>query len=692
MGATASDSRKRRGRRRAADVTAPRWVYVRAYIAVGVLTLMFCLIAYKAYGLQIKDGDRYRRIARQQHLRTVELPAPRGVIYDVKGRTLAMTTDASSVFANPREVTDVVATAEALAETLGMDVRDVEAKLSSRRYFVWIKRQVTTEEANELRSIKMRGVHLTPEPRRFYPGKKLGGTVLGFAGIDGKGLDGVELTMDELLTGDRAKLRAVRDASGGIMMADGMMAARPGSAVTLTIDQSVQYIAEKILDSAARRFEAKAATAVVLDVKTGRVIAMANWPMYDSNNPAAGLRKRARNRALTDAYEMGSTMKIFSIAAALDAGVCKPDDEIDLQRGRLRIGSKTIGDTHSDKSLTVKGVFKRSSNVGTIKIARLTGRERLGAALRKYGFGRKTGIELPGERRGKLKKPSKWAEIELATISFGMGMTATTLQLAAGLAAIGNDGVYNEPRIVRSVRNEKGVVYDHKPKGRRIMKRDTARIMRNMMAAVFDKGKDGGTARTVNVRGYRAGGKTGTAHKVDPDTKKYSDELYLASFAGLAPINNPKIAVVVVLDEPNSDTHYGAIVAAPAFARIASETLRYMGVPAGLPDNINKIPPQFEEQVGSGSDLEVSRSPVKDSSGNSAGPTENAADDEPPSKNSIRVPNFHGMSLAKALDVARRARIELRIKGSGRGVGQSIKPGWATAPVTVQVRFERGKR
>lgn len=673
----------RRPRRWAAEVTAPKWVYIRAYVAAGVLTLLFGLIAYKAYGLQINDGDRFRRLARQQHLRTIELPAPRGIIYDAKGRELAITTDASSVFANPRDVVDVVATAEFLANTLHLDVREVEAKLASRRYFVWIKRQITIEEANEVRTVAMPGIHLTPEPRRYYPNKDLAGTVLGFAGIDGKGLDGLELTMNGLLTGHRAKLAAVRDASGGIMMADGMTAAKPGNAVALTIDQSVQYIAERILDSTARRFEARAGSVVVLEVATGRVMAMANWPTYDSNNPEVGLRKKARNRAVTDAYEMGSTMKVFSVAAALDAGVVKPEDEIEVRCGSLRIGRKVICDTHRDKTLSVAGVIKRSSNVGAVKIARMLGRERLAAALRRYGFGRKSEIELPGERAGVIRPPKSWAEIELATISFGYGMTATTLQLAAALAALGNDGVYNEPRIIRSVRDPaRGVIYNHTPKGRRVMKASTARAMRSMMASVFDKGKDGGTARTVNVRGYRAGGKTGTAHKVDPQTRKYSDELYLASFAGLAPIDEPKIAVVVVLDEPNSETHYGSIVAAPAFARIASETLRYLGVPAAKLDNIDRIPPQFEERVGRDQELEVSRAPV-----------ELEAKSAPPPPDAIRIPDFRGMSLARAIDHARAQGIDLRVSGSGRAVSQRPAPGWAmTRPATIRVRFANGKR
>ena len=678
-----ADRTKRRRRRRTDEVTAPKWVYVRTYVATAVLTVAFALIAYKAYGLQIEQGDRYRRIAQRQHLRTVELPAPRGSIYDINGRELAVTANASSVFANPRDVSDVVATAETLAETLSLDVREVEAKLASRRYFVWIKRQITTKEASDLRSVSLRGIHLTPEPRRYYPNRSLAGTVLGFAGVDGKGLDGVELTMDQLLTGHRAKLRAVRDAAGGIMMADGMTAAQPGATITLTIDQSIQDICERILSTTARRFAAKAGTVVVIDVKTGRVLAMANYPNYNPNNPSDGLRIKARNRAITDAYEMGSTMKVFSISAALDAGAIKPDDEINVDGG-VRVGRKVIHDTHRDKVLTITGVIKRSSNVGAVKIAQKLGRKRLAAALRKYGFGRKSGIELPGERAGVLRPPETWADIELATIAFGHGMTATTLQLAAGLAAIGNGGVYHKPRIVASVREGHRLVYKSEVEGRRVMRADTAAIMRRMMAAVFDKGKDGGTARSVNVRGYRAGGKTGTAHKVDPETHSYSNELYLSSFAGLAPINDPKIAVVVVIDEPDADHHFGAVVAAPAFARIASETLRYLGVPPGLPDSINRIPPQFRP-----------RSPTdgQDDSGNDA-----ATDGDPPvsaespsaqrsDKNTIRIPDFRGMTMAKALDVARKARIDLRVRGTGTAISQSVQPGWVPERRPIRVQF-----
>jgi cell division protein FtsI (penicillin-binding protein 3) len=306
------------------------------------------------------------------------------------------------------------------------------------------------------------------------------------------------------------------------------------------------------------------------------VLALASFPSSDPN----GSDRLARDRAVTDTYEAGSVMKVFSIAGALDAGVVAPDTELDLHGGQLRIGHKTIRDVDGDRYLTVGGVIKRSSNVGAAEIALRFGRERLRDALVAFGFGAKSGIELPGEQAGVLRAAAKWHPVELATIAYGYGLTVTPLQIAAAIAAIGNRGTYREPRIVDEVVEADGtVLYRGHGDAHRVVSESTATAMLAMLASVFDKGKQAGTAASVVVPGFRCGGKTGTAYKYDPETKQYATDRYLSSFAGLAPVDRPRLAIVVLVDEPKGVDHYGGKVAGPVFAQIATEALRYLGVP-----------------------------------------------------------------------------------------------------------------
>ncbi len=358
----------------------------------------------------------------------MRVPAPRGAIYDARGSELAATADIDSVYADPQKVHDLGGTAEKLGRILDIEPAVIEARLSSPGHFVWIERHVTQEEARETREARLEGVHLTPEPRRFYPGRGLAGPVLGFADIDGRGLDGVELIMNERLSGRRVSAAALRDATGTLlMMPDGPVEPDPGEAVTLTIDRFVQYTAERALAAAIDRHKAKAGVIVVLDLPTGGVLAMANWPTYDPNRPAGARDRAARNRAITDVYEIGSIMKVFSIASALEAGTVAPDTVFDVNGGLIRVANHSIRDTYHDKALTVSGIVKRSSNVGAAKIAQMLGRDRLRAGLVRFGFGQKTGIELPGEEGGLLWPAKRWGPIELATVSFGMGLSVTPL-------------------------------------------------------------------------------------------------------------------------------------------------------------------------------------------------------------------------------------------------------------------------
>jgi cell division protein FtsI (penicillin-binding protein 3) len=650
----------------------------RAYAIAALVSVLLAGIAMKAWALQVEGADRFKAQAQRQHQRTIEIAAPRGAILDTRGRALAVTADADSVFANPRKVIDVAGTADRLAGLLGLDVRVVEARLASAKQFVWLARRVTPEQAASVRAAKLAGIEITQEPRRWYPSRSSGGTIIGVSGIDGEGLEGLELSMDKVLRGQRATFAALRDAPGKTIAADGIVEAAPGAAVSLTIDRSIQHVADEALMKAIATHQAKSGVVIVLDVATSHVLAMASWPTFDPNAP--GAHADARNRGVTDVYEIGSVMKVFTVAAALDAGATRPDEMWDVERGRYTIGRKTIRDVHPDWQLSTGGILKRSSNVGAVKVAQRIGRERLYEALRTYGFGTKTGIELPGEQGGVVRDGRKWREIELATISYGYGLTVTPLQLVAGIAAIGNDGLYTAPRIVAHIDGADGrVLYQHHPETRRIMKSETAAALLPMLASVFEGGTQAGTAHSVVIPGFAVGGKSGTAHKIDRATGTYDRERYLSSFAGLAPIDRPRIAVVAIVDEPRGGDYYGGRVAGPVFAEVVSHTLRYLGVP-GSP------PPPPPPPTGKGKKAPAPEPVVVEA----IPPTEEPVALDDLDDATVRVPDFAGMGMAEAVDAAGQAGVALVVEGSGRAAAQDPPPGKVPVGTTVTVRFEGG--
>jgi cell division protein FtsI (penicillin-binding protein 3) len=669
-------------RRPRQTVARSRWVRLRVYIAASILGLALVAIGFKAYGIQVEDSDRYRRMAARQHLRTLEIPAPRGVLYDTRGRELAVTAFTDSVFASPHTVRDVTGTAEKLAAVLGQDLRALEDKLAQQRHFVWIERHVAPHQARAIEALKLPGVELTQEPRRYYPNRTLAGPLIGFANIDQVGLEGIERSMNDLLEGQKGELDALRDARGRVMLSDTDAGEVPGASVYLTVDRSVQFISEQVLADTLKTHEAKAGVAVVLEIGTGRVLAMASLPTYDPNRPAGAARRHARNRAITDAFEIGSPMKVFTMAAALEAGAVEPGQVFDVEKGRYRVGRKWIRDSHHDQELDLTGIIKRSSNVGAVKVAQALGADGLHDALDRYGFSHETEIELPGERTGLLRPTKRWGQIGLATASFGYGFTVTPLQVVAGFAAVAQRGIYYPPRLIRQVVDADGkVVYEHRPVGRRIIREDVAELLMPMIGAVFEKGRHGGTARHIDVVGYTAGGKTGTAHKVDPATGRYSDEMYLSSFVGVAPLDRPRIAVIVVIDEPRGDEYYGAKVAGPAFAEIVSETLRYLGVPENAPR-------ADADDKGDGSDGgDEPAEPLEIGPGADALTEAVLARDD-----GVRAPDFRGMGMAEVLETARDAGIEVEVVGSGRAVSQTPEPGAPAKGATCRVRFAPGYR
>jgi cell division protein FtsI (penicillin-binding protein 3) len=680
----------------------PRAARIRAYAASAVITIGLAGAAVKAWALQIDDGDHYRALAQRQHAMRLDIPAPRGEITDAHGRPLAISADAASIWANPREVRDVTGTAEKLAAIIDAEAAVLEAKLAGDRRFVWLDRHVTPAIAKAVRDAKLPGVEVTSEPRRWYPAKSVAGPVIGRADIDGNGLDGIELAMNDLLRGKRGAVKALRDARGRKMLAGELAPAEPGANVRLTLDRSIQAIADAALAETIAAHNAKNASVVVLDVATSKVLAMASYPTFDPN----GLDVQgARNRPVTDAYEAGSVMKIFSIAAALEEGIVKPTSGFMIGPG-YRVGPKWITDTHEYPYLTVSDIVKASSNIGAAKIALRLGRDRLHAYLEQMGFGAETGIELPGEQTGKLRKGATWREVELATISYGYGLTVTPLQIATGLAAIGNGGIYRAPRIVEQVVDGDGnIVYRGNAAPRRMLSEKTAAAMRAMLASVFEKGQGqgsvAGTGAGIDVPGFRCGGKTGTAHKYDPALKAYAPNRYLSSFAGLAPIDNPRLAIVVLVDEPSGRDYYGGKVAGPVFARVASESLRYLGVPGEaivLRDARGRpIPlgpdgkPLPQDRWGN----YIQPKPMKK-------PPVVVVEEPPPplpmplepvdDVDAIMIPDFRGMGVGRALDEARKLHLEVDVIGSGQVIEQEPAPGPIASVGRVRLRFSDDTR
>jgi cell division protein FtsI (penicillin-binding protein 3) len=469
--------------------------------------------------------------------------------------------------------------------------------------------------------------------------------------------------------------------------------------VHLSLDRTIQAISESALEQVVVSNKAKGGVAVVIEVETGRVLALASYPTYDPNS--GHVPEGARDKPVTDAFEAGSVMKVFSVATALEAGVVTPDSEFPIGSSfRVNPKVKAITDVHSFPSLTVAGIVKHSSNIGAAKIALRLGAQKLYAGYKKFGFGAKTGIELPGEQVGMLRSGDKWRDVELATMSYGYGLTVTPLQITAALAAIGNHGIYHEPRIVDSVVDADGtVLYKGAGEERRVLSQKVADEMLPILASVFDKGKEGGTAKAIDVPGFRCGGKTGTAYKYDPTTHHYATNHYLASFAGLAPIDHPRLAIVVQTDDPTGGTHYGGEVSGPAFATIASESLRYLGVPGEklIPRDAEghaliKMDPWGTPLVDAqGNWIPVhppkpapAPAPVVDEAPAAPPPS---ADDEPLPADAVTVPDFRGMGVGRALDLAREQHLAIEIAGSGRVTSQDPPPGPAAGPVHVKLQF-----
>jgi len=632
-----------------------KWARVRIVMIGTVFGLLLLTVVGRAFYLQILQHENLVKRADKQHQHRVDLTPARGSILDCNGTTLAESIHMDSCYAEPRRIKDVDGTAGVLAPILGIPKNELVTKLSVNKSFIWIERCLAPDVATRVRNMRLPGIGFVAESKRFYPNMEIAAHVIGFTGRDPNGLDGIELKYDSTILGNTGYMITERDALGrniGIMNTV-IKDSSPGRSVVLTLDKTIQFIAEKELAKAVTESNAKGGMALVMESDTGRVLALANYPTFNPNAISRYSVAQLRNHVVTDSFEPGSTFKIFTIAAAIDSGTIKTGDMYNCENGTYRIADRTIHDDHPHSRLTVSEIMKYSSNIGSAKIGFKMGEEKLSTYLRNFGFGGRTGIDLPGESPGNLKR--HWYGIDLATISFGQGISLSTVQLVSALSAVANGGNLMKPYLVEQILDDSGtVVQKFEPQlVRRVISPETAQKITKMMETVTG---DGGTGTKAALDGFRVAGKTGTAQKVDPVTHTYSPTKRIGSFVGFVPADKPKLTIAIIIDEPQG-IKYGGVVAAPAFRSIAQNALAYLKIQPNMPTTAAAKPANAQQ------------SPIQDVESLSDG------DDQDIPEEGGTMPNFRGMSMRRVLQVMEKRGINIRLMGSGRAAEQSPEPG-----------------
>jgi len=543
-----------------------------------MMTAVTVLLMWRAVDLHVFNKDFLQQQGDARYLRVVPVPAHRGMITDRFGEPLAISTPVASVWANPKELRQHQEQWQTLANALQIDAGDIAELMKERgdKEFVYLKRQVNPDVAQRLKTLNIPGVDFQREYRRYYPAAEVTSHLLGFTNIDDQGQEGLELAYDGILKGTPGANRVIKDRLGRVVeTVERVSEPRPGQDVILSIDRRIQYLAYRELKAAVVKHQAKAGSAVVMDAKTGEILAMVNQPAFNPNN-----RKELqggdslRNRALTDVFEPGSTIKPFTVAAVLEGGRYTPNTMVDTSPGMLRLGGRLIRDVHDYGNIDVSTIIQKSSNVGASKLALSMEPRKLWNVLAGVGFGFESGSGFPGESPGNLSDYSGWRQIETASMSFGYGLSVTAVQLARAYAVFANDGFLPPVSLLRTVHGVEKTAQTYQ----RIFSARTARQVRAMLELVV---QDGGTGTKARVPGYRIAGKTGTVRKVGPDG--YEDGAYLSVFAGMAPASNPRLIMVVMVDDPQGKQYYGGLVAAPVFSTVMAGALRIMDIP---PDDL----------------------------------------------------------------------------------------------------------
>jgi cell division protein FtsI (penicillin-binding protein 3) len=632
-----------------------KWARVRIVIIATAFGLLFLTVVGRAFYLQILQHENLVKKADKQHQHKVDLPPARGSIMDRNGTTLAESIHMDSCYAEPRRIKDVDGTAAVLAPILGVAKSELVERLSVNKSFIWVERWLAPEVALRVKNMKLTGIGFAPESKRFYPNMEIAAHVIGFTGREPNGLEGIELKYDSTILGTTGYMITERDALGRNVAFKNTVIkdSSPGKSLILTLDKTIQFIAEKELAKAVAESNAKSGMALVMESDTGKILALANYPTFNPNAYSRYSLAQLRNHVVADSFEPGSTFKVFTIAAALDTGTVKPTDVYNCENGTYRIADRTIHDDHPKSRLTVSEIIKYSSNIGSAKIAFKMGESKMSPYLRNFGFGGRTGIDLPGESPGNLKR--HWYGIDLATISFGQGVSLSTIQLASALSAIANGGNLMKPYLVEQILDDNGkVTQKFEPQlVRRVISQETSQKVTKMMETVTG---DGGTGTKAALDGFRVAGKTGTAQKVDPVTRHYSPTKRIGSFVGFVPADKPKLTIAVIIDEPQG-VKYGGVVAAPAFRGIAQNSLAYLKVQ----------PTQSAIAKAKPAEIKAAAAP----------PVETFSDgDEPDTPAGVAImPNFKGMSMRRVLQVMEKRGINIRLMGSGQAAEQSPPPG-----------------
>ncbi|MDR0881996.1 MAG: transpeptidase family protein [Candidatus Adiutrix sp.] len=718
-----------------------------------VFTLVFAAVIYQSYHLQVLERDQLLAKSREELETSMSLGAVRGEIYDANGERLAASLAVASLSVDTtlldaeqllrgrhrdwlrpfckalglgevktlekllRDDPDYLKkeVAARLHPILGLEQNELQEKISSGRQFIWLKRKLEPDETAALEDINLPGLRLTKEYRRVYPNGSLAAHFLGFVGVDGQGLEGLELALDNRLQAHQDEVRVKRDRRGRKMLdkVEGDLSQARGASVVLTIDRRIQYITEKALAKAVTQHRAKSGMALVMRPATGAIVASAVWPSFDPNDYEKTPNSSRRNRILTDPFEPGSTFKVFVVAAALEEGLVSPTTIINAENGAYKVANHIVKDTHSYGDLTVSEVIKLSSNIGALKIGTIVGNNLLYNYLTRFTFGEKTGLaHLPGEASGLLRHPRHWRQLEAANIAFGQGLSVTTLQMVMAMCSLANQGVLMKPYIVEKVLDENGAVLEqYQPQIlRQVVSPLTARQVAAMLRMVVMKG---GTGTRAEVTGYPVAGKTGTAQKVVRGNKTYTAGKYVSSFLGFAPYHDPQLCVMVVLDEPE-DGYYAGTVAAPAFKEIMENALPLLDIPPteGLgdpvwpiiqrnsggapgvvegqqPTNFIRVRLKKNDRGAKGAITFASLSPEKALT--AGAPEPEFIDNALPRLAAPGVmPDLAGLSMRQVLEIMMDYGLDLEYLGSGHVVGQKPEPGQTVASgQPAAVIFER---
>ena len=656
----------------------------RLWVVLALLVVWLGALGARLYQLQVVRHDHFTEIARKQQLDIVELDPPRGTIFDSRRRELAVSVAAESLFADPRMIAEPVETARRIAEIIPeLDAASLAERMESDRSFVWIRRKLDPPEVEAIRALDIRGLGFVDESKRYYPMRRLGGQLLGFVGTDHTGLSGLEAQYDKVVAGESVRRTVLRDAYRKALASPELRFPdpEPGLDLYLTLDATIQHITERELLAAVERSNAKGGSAVVLDPWSGAILAMASLPMLDPNRFSEVDASHWRIRSITDVFEPGSTFKMITVASAIEGNLVDPNDLIDCEKGGITIKRVRIRDHHPYDMLTVREVLAKSSNVGAIKIGMIAGPERFDRQMRAFGFGRLTGVDLPGESAGLLMPREKWAPLADIFMSFGHGLAVTSLQLANSFAAVANGGVLYRPYIVAATGRDGVITEEAAPEALgRVLHPATARSVERLLEAVVETG----TAKRAQIPGYRVAGKTGTPQKLAEGGRGYSNSLYMASFVGFAPARRPAVVCLVMIDEPEGGAE-GGVVAAPTFQAIVRSVLAYLKVPPEDP-----VEPAWPELVAARKASE--RSPLDERVSGSMDTTTVASNLD--ASGELVLPDLSGLTARQAMSALAAVGVAPRLNGAGFVVRQQPAAGTPISRIEGQTELwltaERG--